>query len=212
MAESPKKERTFWYTVARGFACVLFHTLCPVRTLRPERLQREAPFLLISNHLSWMDPLAAGRYITRYETVFLGKKELVKTNLAYWLLTRLHMIIVDRHASDMEAMRACLRTLKEGHVLGIFPEGTRHHQGIMEEIESGTSLIALRSGVPVIPVLISGKIRPFHKVYVLCGEPIPTEDLRAQGVNSASAEALTERIRETYRRMLQELPAAAKAN
>ncbi len=80
----------------------------------------------------------------------------------------LHMIPVDRHHSDMEAMRACLRVTKAGGVLGIFPEGTRHKEGIMEHIESGVALIALRSGVPLIPrvhrrqtapVLPSGRAR-----------------------------------------------------
>ena len=56
------------------------------------------------------------------------------------------MIDVDRHNMDMAALRACLKTLREGHPLGVFPEGTRHKEGVMEHMESGIAMIALRSG------------------------------------------------------------------
>lgn len=51
---------------------------------------------------------------------------------------------------------------KAGGVLGIFPEGTRHKEGIMEHVESGVALIALRSGVPMIPLYIGSKPRLFR--------------------------------------------------
>ena len=197
--ERPDKH-SGWYTFARAFGALVFHTLCPVRFVHPERARLDAPYLVIANHNSWLDPVAIGTLIRRYEVVFLGKKELVKHPLAHKILTKMHMIIVDRHHSDMEAMRACLRTLKAGCVLGIFPEGTRHHQGTMVEVESGTGLIALRSGVPILPVLIDGKIGLFHRVNVYVGEPMDTSDLRAEGVNNETCARLMARITEKYQK------------
>ncbi len=196
------RKRTGWYTAARVFGAVVLHTICPVRFVHPERLQGDAPFLVISNHSSWIDPVAIAMVIKRYETVFLGKKELVKSKLGGYVIRKLHMITVDRGNTDMEAMRACLKTLRGENVLAIFPEGTRHHEGVMEQMESGVGLIALRSGVPMFPVLIDGKIGPFRRTTVYCGEPIPMDDLRAEGVNTQTCAALMARITETYRRML----------
>ena len=51
----------------------------------------------------------------------------------------------------MAAMRNCMKAVKMKKILLIFPEGTRHHEGQMEHIESGASLIAMRSGAPIIP-------------------------------------------------------------
>ena len=86
-----------------------------------------------------------------------------------------------------------------GGVLGIFPEGTRHKEGIMEHVESGVALIALRSGVPMIPLYIGGKPRLFRRLDVRVGDPIAMDDLRERGVNRDTCEELLARITETYR-------------
>ena len=116
----------------------------------------------------------------------------------------MHMISVDRGHADMEAMRACMKTVRGGGILAVFPEGTRKCEGVMEHIESGVSLIALRAGVPLIPVYVRGKYAFFHRVRVYVGEPIPLDDLREAGVNADTAGMLNERIRETYRTMVRE--------
>ncbi len=207
MTEAPKPapKRTALFTFGRGVAWILLRLICPVKYVNAERIQRDAPFIVISNHVSALDPVVIGFAIKRYETVFLGKKELTKSKFGGWVVRSLHMITVDRHNMDMEAMRACMRTVRGENVLGIFPEGTRHHEGTMEQIENGVSLIALRSGVPLMPVLIDGRTAPFRRVKVYCGEAIPTEDLREDGVNAQACAALNARITDTYRRMLKEI-------
>ena len=117
------------------------------------------------------------------------------------ILLRLHMIPVDRHHSDMEAMRTCLKVTKAGGVLSIFPEGTRHKEGVMEHMESGVALIALRSGVPMIPMYIDGKPRLFRRMRVTVGDPIPMDDLRERGVNKETCQELLDRITAVYREM-----------
>ena len=72
----------------------------------------------------------------------------------------------------------------------------------MEQIESGTALLAMRSKVPLIPIYIERKLSIFHLNHVYVGDPIPYDDLAAGGINAVSCEALNERIRETYRRVI----------
>lgn len=69
----------------------------------------------------------------------------------------------------------------------------------MEHVESGVALIALRSGVPMIPLYIGGKPRLFRRLDVRVGDPIAMDDLRARGVNRDTCEELLGRITETYR-------------
>ena len=199
--DKKKSGRSLLYEVCRVLAWLLLHTILPVRYEHLERIQGDAPFIMIGNHLSNMDPIIAALAVKRYQIHFLAKKELGKVQIANWFLTKLHTIFVDRHNSDMEAMRACMKVVRGGGVLGIFPEGTRHHEGLMEEIESGVALIALRSGVPLIPVYIQGKLRLFRKLDVLIGEPIPLDDLREEGVNAETCQKLMDRITQTYAEM-----------
>ena len=200
MSEEVKQEQqsTGWYRFARFVGAIVMNTICPTKYHDLERINdREGPFIIIANHNSMLDPVAIA-YRVKRDVTFLGKKELTKNKLVAKALTGMHMIVVDRHNSDMKAMRACVGALRKGNILGIFPEGTRHHAGLMNELESGVAMMALMSNAPMVPVLISNRIRPFHKTDVYVGEPIDFADLRAEGVNNESCAKLLERIRERY--------------
>ncbi len=190
-----REKRTFWFTAARRLIWVLGHTIYPLRFHGREYADLDAPFILVSNHKHWLDPLIIGSGIRRYEVRFLGKKELVKTRVGAWLLNKLHMIVVDRHNSDLKAMRECMNVIRQGHVLGIFPEGTRCRNTTMEHLETGCAFIALRAKVPLLPVLIDRPVRPFRLTRVTYGPPIDISDLAAEGINAETAEKLNERIR-----------------
>ena len=212
MAEKQQKSKqSLLYEVCRALAWLLFHSFLPVRYEHIERIQIDAPFILIGNHLSNLDPIIAALAVKRYQLHFLAKKELAKVGIVRWFLTKLNTIFVDRHNSDMEAMRTCMKVTRNGGALCIFPEGTRHHQGLMEEIESGVALMALRSGAPLMPVYITGKLRLFRPLEVVIGEPIPMDDLRAEGVNSETCQQLMTRITQTYAEMAEMKKTAKKA-
>lgn len=196
-APAPAK-RSMIYAVLKPIAVLLFKTFLPVKYHHRERLQNDPPYIMIGNHTSLFDPVIMGVGVKKHQVRFIGKKELWKNRFVAWAFNNMNMIPVDRHNSDMEAMRACMRVTKEGGILGIFPEGTRYHEGLMTEMESGIGLIALRSRVPLIPVYIAGKVGLFRRLHVYVGEAIPTEDLREEGVNRETCELLMQRITETY--------------
>jgi 1-acyl-sn-glycerol-3-phosphate acyltransferase len=211
MAEGEKKKlepvtekRTVTYEVVRGLANVIFHTVMPVRFHHKERLDRERPYIMIANHNHALDPVPMAMAVKHDQLVFLGKKELGSKPWIRKMLTRLHCILVDRHNVDMEAMRACMKAVKMKKILLIFPEGTRHHEGQMEHIEAGTALIAMRSRAPVIPIYFDRKLSFFRITNLYVGEPIPYDDLLAEGINAETCEKMNERMRETYRRMIAE--------
>lgn len=192
---SEERELSPFYTFARLILSALFALIYPVRAHGRERLDRDAPFIIVSNHSSMLDPLAIAVKCPKHEIRFLGKKELTRNAAVRWLVRHLHMITLDRHMTDMAAMRAALQVLKDGHVLGIFPEGTRRKpEQAMQALESGVSLIALRARVPLIPVYLKGRFRPFRVMHLYVGEPIAYDDLLAGGINRASCDALTGRI------------------
>lgn len=200
-ADPNAQYRTSWlYSFVRGLATVLFHTLGPVKYLHGERVQhREGPYILICNHVNMLDPVVLAAAVKKQQICFLGKVELISNPILRWAFKKVHIIPVSRHATDMAAMRTCIKTLKDGHILGIFPEGTRHHQGTMEEIEAGVAMIALRSGMPVVPAYLPRGYGLFRMTRCYFGEDIPTADLRAEGINNESCQKLLTRITDTYK-------------
>lgn len=198
-----KREEKFsgCYDLAMKLSAFLFHTIMPVKYHDLENAALDAPYVLISNHNSLFDPMVVGYPVKRYQIRFLGKKELEKVGVLKAMFKNLKMISVDRHNMDMSAMRACLKVLKEGHILGIFPEGTRHKHGLMEELESGTAMIALRSGVKVIPAYMTGKAHFFRKMDVYFGEPIDLSDLIAKGIDKETCQEALDRFTQVYRDM-----------
>ena len=78
------------------------------------------------------------------------------------------------------------------------PEGTRHHKDLMEEVETGAAVLALRAKVPILPVYIESKPKFLRVNHVCIGEPMDISDLSAQGFNTEVVEALCSRIRDTF--------------
>ena len=206
---APKRERTAIYTLARIIFGFLFHTIFPLRFHNAQIVEEmQPPYIIMANHRSFADPMALAIKVKRYEIRFIGKRELAHGRLKSWLFSGLHMILVSRHATYMAAMRQCMQTLKEGHILGIFPEGTRHQPEMMQEVESGTAIIALRARVPLLPVYIDGKICPFHITHIYYGKPMELDDLYAQGVNNDTAHQLCQRIHDVFYDMRDEVHAS----
>ena len=201
--KQPGRRRSIWYEAARVLATVALHTVLPVRYHHTERLAGKPPMIVIGNHQSWLDPVVMGYAIKKHQVTFMGKKELATNGLIRGILKEAGVILVDRHNTDMEAMRACMKALRGGEILGIFPEGTRHHEGVMREMETGVAMIALRSGAPLIPVLVP-RLRWFHAVDCYVGEAIPTSDLREQGINTQTCQTLMERITACYAALMKQ--------
>lgn len=202
MADSVAMGRTKTYEFLRALAWPTIHAVLPVKYYNLENLPKEKPFVIITNHVHALDPMIAAFPVKKDQCFFVGKKELGKNGLFRKFLYNMHCILVDRHNFDMEAMRTCMRVVKEGNVLVIFPEGTRHHEGQMEQIESGTAMIVLRAKVPLVPMYIDKPLKFLRRVNAYIGEPIPYDDLLAEGVNKDTCEKLNERIREVYRKMI----------
>ena len=198
-AEAKRNKPSWVYSIVLPVVRGLFKTILPVKYHGLENVNNlEAPYIIMGNHITLLDPFMLAAAVPKYQIRFIGKKELWKIRPFAWFANNIKAIPVDRHNTDMEAMRACMRVTREGHVLGIFPEGTRHHGGLMTELESGVAMIALRSKVPLVPVYIAGKLGLFRTLHVYVGQPIMMDDLREMGINTETCGLLLGRITETY--------------
>lgn len=132
-----------------------------------ENAPRRGGFIIASNHASFLDPAAAGM-ITMRKVHFLARETLFNNPLFNWWGTSVGAIPVKRGRFDLSAMRACLRRLKKGEIISLFPEGTRSKDGVIQDPKAGVGYLAATAGVPIVPVLIKGsdKALPRHAVMV----------------------------------------------
>lgn len=130
------------------------------------------PFIICSNHIKWMDPATVGVAIpARYRIRFMAKKELFNILIFSFIVRMAGAFPVNREQADYGAIKKAFQLLKEGHVLGLFPEGSRSKDGKLQKAQNGAALIAVRSGVPVVPVAIVGPYRFLKPLNVYIGKP-----------------------------------------
>jgi 1-acyl-sn-glycerol-3-phosphate acyltransferase len=125
-------------------------------------LPTSGPLIIVSNHLSNADGVLVACWLTPAldrRIYLLGKQEALDWPLIGWGLSANAVIGIRRGAGDLEAFRAARRVLDEGHVLGVFPEGTRSPTGGLQEAKDGIAILALRTGSPILPVGLSGTDR-----------------------------------------------------
>lgn len=152
--------------------------------------------LAICNHVSNWDPIVLGYSIKKRPVCYMAKEELFKNPVARFFLTRLHAIPLSRGTGDVGAIKKALRALQGGSILGVFPEGTRSRDGALHAFEPGAALLALRSGVPVLPAYIHGDYRMFHRVTIEFGAPIQLKEHFPGKVNSVLVREATEYLQE----------------
>lgn len=120
-----------------------------------ERIPRRGALVLASNHLNLADPAILTAVMPR-RVVWMAKQELFDIPVFGLLYHLFSCIPVRRFEADLQALRRSEQALRRGHVLGMFPEGTRSDEHSLQRGEAGTALLALRTGAPVLPVAVWG--------------------------------------------------------
>jgi 1-acyl-sn-glycerol-3-phosphate acyltransferase len=131
-----------------------------------DHIPRDGPFIVVANHASLWDPPILG-WATGYQvnrTVhFMAKQEMHEWPVIGWLADQSGVYFVRRGEGDRAAHRMSLELLAAGKPIAIFPDGTRSRDGRMRAGKDGASLIAMRSGAPILPVGIAGTHRLFPR-------------------------------------------------
>jgi len=156
----------------------VYSVLFPASVDGAENIPAEGGFILCANHVSNRDPFYLAIRVPGRHVHYMAKAELFKFKPVAAFLRALDAFPVDRGHNDMSAVRTALKVLTDGHALGIFPQGTRSKDNTPTPMFSGTSLFALRTGLPVIPAYIGGPYRLFRRMRVRFGKPV---DLSAFG-------------------------------
>ena len=194
----PRRPDAF-YSAARGTLAGLLRVVLRLEIEGRERIPSRGPVILAPNHRSLIDIPVAGA-TTKRKVWFMAKEELFASRLGAALITRLGAFPVRRGRPDRAPLQRALELLRQGEVVGIFPEGTRTPEARFDELEEGFAYIALRTGAPVVGVAISGteavlppgrKLPQLVKIRAKIGEPFRLGDPRTGVIPRSQVRAAT---------------------
>jgi 1-acyl-sn-glycerol-3-phosphate acyltransferase len=197
------------YRISRVLAGPFLYTLWRPEIIGSEHIPAAGGAILASNHLSIVDsiflPLMVDRPVTfaAKSEYFTGTRPVDRITSAYLRATK--QLSVDRAEAraGLDMLQAALDLLRQGALFGIYPEGTRSPDGRLYRGRPGIGWLALNSGLPVIPVAMSGTDRvlpPGHKVprvgkvKIRVGEPLTFEAARSLPSASRQRRAITDEV------------------
>ena len=208
---------TSFYRVFRILAGGVFRTYLPVTLSGLEHLPSSGGVIVASNHLSLLDVPLLGYAIPR-EPRFPAKPELFANPLLARFLLSLGGFPIARGEGDRKALSFSEEVLRQGGVLGIFPEGTRSRNGELRPFHRGVALLAMGAGVPIVPAAITGtdKSLPpgagfprFARLTVTFGPPEwPEPTPSGPADKKAESLRLVSRVHDRVRSLLSEMPSA----
>ena len=193
-----RKTYKFLYWLLAGIVRKLYR----VRVINLVKEPTDMHFIVASNHTSAADAVIIAASF-KHQIRFMAKKELFKIPLFAQLIRVLGAFPVDRSVSDVGAVKKAVSLVKDKKCMGIFPQGHRYNKVDPRKtsVKTGAAMIALKAGVPVLPVFIKVKN---NKHFFLCrkevivGKPISIEEMNynpeAPGEYQRVADYLFERV------------------
>jgi len=198
-----------WFVVAK-FVHLLSRILNRLKVTGMENLPEKGPFILSSNHQSYVDPAILGAILPwkHFKNLFsVGTSEIFSSGIMHWLARQLRIVVVDPDANLVPAMKAGAYGLRHGKVLILYPEGERSVDGSPKRFKKGAAILATHLRVPIVPIAIEGfydawpRGKPFFQKFtsrfsMAIGEPVappegePTELLATQMMATVRARVM----------------------
>ena len=184
-----KIERATIKTIIYGVYRILFR----IEITNSENLPIDEPCIVCANHINYWD--AVGLVVTSKKRIrFIAKEDLFNSRFLNWLAHIFDVIPIKRGKRDLDSMKICLKALKNGETLGIFPEGTRKGLAKGAKVQNGAAYMAMKAKVKVVPVGIQGNFKPFTKVKLNYGKPLDFSKLNKENPEKDNLELATKEI------------------
>lgn len=200
----PNRPNRVWLTF-RFFLGLVFVLWLGYRIRGLRKLPPTGGGLFLVNHQSFLDPLIAQLGMNR-PVSWLARDTLFPIPIIGWILRKTYVMPISRESAGAGIIREAVRRMKHGFIVGIFPEGTRTHDGSIGEFKPGFVSLVRRGKVPVYPVGIAGSnlamprkawfLRP-RRVRVVIGDPFTPEEIKLlskHGQEEALVKAARDRV------------------
>ena len=134
----------------------VFQTVCRIDVAEFKRIPRRGPYIMIGNHINFLEAPVVAPHIDSPMFTAMAKKESWNNPLFHFLFDQWGIIPLDREGLDREAFARSVEALNQGKILAISPEGTRSKTGRLLQGKPGVTALAVRSQAPMLPVAFYG--------------------------------------------------------
>jgi len=169
-----------FYIIAKFIFLIIFKLFFRLKVTGQENIPQNGPFIIVANHSSLLDPIILGISI-KPKIIFVAAAYLFEIGWLGYLLRKANSIPVQRE-NDIKAIKQSLKILRQGGVLGIFPEGGIDRQKNNLPVRAGAAYLATKVGIPIVTIRIKGAdkalprgakfIRSLSKIEVEIKKPI----------------------------------------
>ena len=180
----------FALSVLRLFCRVFFK----YEVIGIENVPLEGNVIIAANHKSNLDPIFVASSMTTREVAAVAKKELFDHKILGFILKKLNTIPIDRENTGISTVKQILRAIKDGYVLGLFPEGTRVKGKEFGQAKAGLSLFASKGKANVVPISVISTYKLFSRVKIYIGEPIDMSQYFKAKLTNEDHERISEEI------------------
>lgn len=172
-----------------------------------DKVPRTGPVLVVGNHIATLDPPLTGAMIKRFDVYYMAKSEYFDKRLQRWIFKAYNAFPVIRHTPDRGSLKQALAILRDGHVLMMYPEGTRSEDLQVHRPYAGAGFLARKSAAPIVPVAVwgsegvlpKGASWPRHDshVHIVFGDPFLLPERNPDGTvmdHQQSADYMMSRV------------------
>lgn len=186
--------KNFVYHFISSIFYIIFKVFFRIKVSGRENLPKKGAAIVMSNHISNYDPPLLAAVFNR-PLRFMAKKELFESPVMRFVLYLADAFPVDRDKRDIRAVKKALQVLKKGELLGLFPEGTRMPEGEPGDPKEGSVMLAVKSGVPIIPVGIKN-VKTDGRITVNIGEAFTMDEFSKKRLSKEEREKAADFIKE----------------
>ncbi len=185
-----------FYHLARIVSWLPIAMVHPTKIVGKKNLPKGKAILCLNHRSNWDIVLWLSN--TGKKIKILAKKELFKNKFNGAFLRWLGGIEIDRSGNDINAVKNCIKALKEDKQLLIFPEGTRlkNEEDILGEIKSGLAMIAIKTKTPIVPIWVERKPKTFRLSRYIIGKPFELSDFYDKKLDEELLEQANQIVRE----------------
>ena len=178
----------------KSFMTIFFYIpVYRIKVINKNYVPPKGAYIICANHVNMLDALAVV-CTNKRKVRFICKNTMFKNKILSWALKSADTIPLNREKNDIESMKRTIKGLKNGDLLGIFPEGTRKGMEKNVKAKNGAAFFAIKSGVQVIPLGIQGSFKPFTKVKLIYGKPLDFSEYHGKEKDKETLDKVTDII------------------
>lgn len=181
-----------FYKATSGIFNLYAKLIMRVEVKGRENIPESGPLVVMSNHISYLDPPLIGSILPR-KIHYMAKAELFENKIAGAILKKLGAFPLKRGTGDSRAFRKAIKILRNDQVLGIFPEGTRYPEGSPGDPHSGSVMLAIMAKSPILPIGIKN-IKRKGKPRVNIGEPLILDEYFGKKLDKEEREKVANEV------------------